>query len=229
MAPAAPVEPVPPGPGSAAPPGHPFLGEDYDPFFASPPPGSETLEPEWPARATAGHDIAELVGELLERSDQLFGVMDTAQVLADEVVERADADAAAVLVPDGQVWRVSAGVGLRPLERRLVLDETHWLVEETAVSGRALLVEDTDIVRQKLAGAPLASWRHLMTLPIGELRAAVILARGGDAGPFRERDLAAVVDPVREAAGLLERAMQTRTLARLMAPLRDADPDPRRR
>jgi hypothetical protein len=150
-------------------------------------------------------------------------------VLADEVVERADADAAAVLVLDGQVWRVSAGVGLRPLERRLVLDDTHWLIEETAIGGRALLVEDTDIVRQKLSGAPLAAWRHLMTLPIGELRAAVILARGGDAGPFRERDLAAVVDPVREAAGLLERALQIRRLARLLAPMRDADQDARRR
>jgi hypothetical protein len=224
--PAPPTSPPPMRP--LAPDGHP-LGEDYDPFFASRPPGLESLQPTWPDREHAGADVAELVEELLERSAQLFGVTDTAQVLADEVVERADADAAAVLVPDGQVWRVSAGVGLRPLERRLVLDDTHWLIEETAIGGRALLVEDTDIVRQKLSGAPLASWRHVMTLPIGELRAAVILARGGDGGPFRERDLAAVVDPVREAAGLLERAMQIRRLARLLAPMRDADPDAARR
>jgi hypothetical protein len=227
--PAAPAQPPSPPPTRPlAPAGHP-LGEDYDPFFASRPPGLESLRQTWPDREHAGADAAELVEELLERSAQLFGVTDTAQVLADEVVERADADAAAVLVLDGQVWRVSAGVGLRPLERRLVLDDTHWLIEETAIGGRALLVEDTDIVRQKLSGAPLASWRHMMTLPIGELRAAVILARGGEAGPFRERDLAAVVDPVREAAGLLERALQVRRLARLLAPMRDADPDARRR
>ena len=206
----------------------PLFGEDYDPFFATRPSGFESLltgGPPPPDRP----GVADLVHELIARAAELFGVTDTGQVLADEIVERADADAAAVLVPDGRLWRVCAGVGLRPLERRLVLDDTHWLIAESALDGRALLIEDTDIVRQKLAGAPLASWRHLMSLPIPDLRSAVIVARGPDAGPFSERDLAAVIDPVREAAGLLERALDVRELARLLAPMRDSENERRSR
>ncbi len=154
----------------------------------------------------------------------MYGVSDTAQLLADEIVELADADAAAVLVPDGGLWRVSGGVGLRPPERRLVLDAGHWLVSEIAVGGRALLVEDTDVVRQRLAGAPLAAWRHLLAVPIPEVRSAVVLARGAEAGAFGERDLAAVIDPVRRSVGLMRNALHTRQLARQLAPLRESDP-----
>lgn len=162
---------------------------------------------------------------LLARSSELYGVLDTAQVLADDVVERADADAAAVLVPDGRVWRVSGGVGLRPLERRLVLEESHWLIAEVAAGGRAVLIEDTDIVRQQLAGAPLAAWRHLLAVPVPEVGAAVVLARGQEAGPFTDGDLTAVVPTVREASTLLGHAIEVRRLARLLSPLREAEGD----
>ncbi|HVN50266.1 MAG TPA: hypothetical protein VMT43_02475, partial [Acidimicrobiales bacterium] len=132
-------------------------------------------------------------------------------------------DAAAVLVPDGTQWRVAGGVGLRPLERRLLLDTSHWLVSEIAVGGRALLIEDTDIVRPRLAGAPLAAWRHLLAVPVPGIRAAVVLARSQEAARFTERDLAAVVPVVAEAGPLLMAALQMRELARVLAPLRDLD------
>jgi hypothetical protein len=168
-------------------------------------------------------DVHAWVRALLDRRSELFGVAETAQVLADEVVERGESDAAAVLVPDGSQWRVSGGVGLRPLERRLVLDTSHWLISEIAVGGRALLIEDTDIVRPRLAGAPLAAWRHLLAVPVPGLRAAVVLARGQEAARFIERDLAAVVPVVAEASPLLTAALQMRELARVLAPLRDVD------
>lgn len=188
-----------------------------------------------PARTTrigpSGHPLApvvttslvSLVAQLTERSGDLYGVADTAQALADEIVERAEADAAAVLVPDGGVWRVSGGVGLRPLERRLVLDASHWLISEIAMGGRALLVEDADGLRPKLAGAPLAAWRHLLAVPVPGVRAAVVLARGYEAGQFGEPDLNAVVEPIRDGAALLQTALQIRHLARLLAPLREID------
>ncbi len=165
-----------------------------------------------------------LVESISERVGELYGVGDTAQLLADEIVEIADADAAAVLVPDGGLWRVSGGVGLRPSERRLVLDAGHWLVAEIAIGGRALLVEDTDIVRPKLAGAPLAAWRHLLAVPIPEVRSAVVLARGYEAGAFSEQDLTALVQPVRRSVSMMRSALMTRQLARLLAPLRESDP-----
>jgi hypothetical protein len=219
-----PVPVIAPTSRSNAPPPEPdlVLGEDYDPFFATAPHGLDDLQPD-PTMRRADASLVELVHQLIERAAELYGVPDTAQVLADEIVERADADAAAVLIPDGAVWRVTAGVGLRPLERRLVLDSSHWLIAEAALQGRALLIEDTDIVRQKIAGAPLAAWRHLMCLPVVDLRSAVVVARSAEAGPFTERDLAAVIDPIREASGLLHRALDVRRLARLLAPLRDLD------
>ncbi len=215
--PALPALPEPPAPLQPPPLPQPITHHDDRP--AEP---AAATEPDSPR--IGRHDSDPLVNGLTERIGDLFGVADTAQALADEIVERADADAAAVLVPDGGVWRVSGGVGLRPLERRLVLDGSHWLVSEIAIGGRALLVEDTDVVRSKLAGAPLAAWRHLLAVPIPEVRAAVVLARGFEAGPFSERDLGAVVEPVREGAVLLQSALQTRHLARLLAPLREVDP-----
>ena len=167
---------------------------------------------------------AELVRLLRERSGDLYSVSDTAQVLADDVIERSDADAAAILVPDGPVWRVSGGVGLRPLERRLELQDSHWLITEIGSAGRAVLIEDTDIIRQELSGAPLAAWRHLLAVPVPDVRGIVVLARGKEAGPFTDRDLSAVIAPVREAAALLAQAVEIRRLARTLSPLRE-NPD----
>ena len=86
-------------------------------------------------------------------------------MLAEDLVERAETDAAAVLVPDGSVWRVNGSVGLRPLEQRTVLDATHWVVTEIALGGQVLLLQETALARPKLAGAPLSTWRHLLAVP----------------------------------------------------------------
>ncbi len=168
---------------------------------------------------------AELVRMLHERASELYSVSDTAQVLAEDVIERASADAAAILVPDGPIWRVSGGVGLRPLERRLELQESHWLISEIGAAGRAVLIEDTDIIREQLSGAPLAPWRHLLAVPVPDVRGIVVLARSKEAGPFTDGDLSAVIAPVREAAGLLSQAVQARRLARMLDPLREANDD----
>jgi CheY-like chemotaxis protein len=168
---------------------------------------------------------AELIRMLHERAGQLYGVSDTSQVLADDLIERASAEAAAVLVPDGAIWRVSGGVGLRPLERRQELAESHWLITEVGSAGRAVLVDDTDIVRQQLAGAPLAAWRHLLAVPVPDVRVIVVLARGEKGGAFTAGDLTAVHTPIRESAVLLAQAIETRRLARALASLREAEPE----
>jgi hypothetical protein len=224
---AEPASPIPPAPTRALAPGRgpfgPFRGRGHDR-------GGERHPGFTPAAGVRSAPMSEqrdevqiAVRALLARRGELFGVTETAQVLADEVVERGESDAAAVLVPDGVRWRVSGGVGLRPLERRLLLDTTHWLISEIAVGGRALLVEDSDIVRPRLAGAPLAAWRHLLAVPVPGIRAAVVLARGQEASRFTEHDLAVVVPVVAEAGPLLSAALEMRELARTLAPLRDVD------
>jgi hypothetical protein len=130
------------------------------------------------------------------------------EALASLLAERGESKAVAVVVPNGGYWEVSGGIGLRAVERRLHLDSSHWLISEIAVAGRALLIEDTDIMRPRLAGAPLAAWRHLLALPTPGLRAAVILARSEEAPRFTERDLVNVVPVVAVAAPLLSAVLQ---------------------
>jgi hypothetical protein len=176
-------------------------------------------QPVRPPSSPAERQIAQqLVLQLIDRGDDLYGVADTAQVLSDDVVERTGADAAAILVPDGAVWRVSGGVGLRPLERRLVLDAAHWLIEQVVGGERPVLVADSDQVRQQLAGAPLAAWRHLLAVPVPAVRAVVLLARGPEAPPFGDEQVQALAGSLDEATALLQSALQLRHLARLLAP-----------
>jgi hypothetical protein len=119
---------------------------------------------------------------------------------------------------------VNGGVGLQPDEHALVLDARHWLVEQVAVVGRALALEDTAEVRRHLAGAPLATWRYLLAVPVPVVRAVVILARGRDLGPFTDTALTALANSLKTAAEQLESAMRTRHLARLLAPLSETTP-----
>ena len=156
------------------------------------------------------------------QADLLFGVPETATVLAVEAAERAGAEACAVLVPDGPRWRVSGGVALRPLEHRLELDEHHWLVREVADARHGVLVQGTDIARRALAGAPLASWENLMAVPVPTVRGVVVLARHAS-DPFTERELDATARTAAEAGPLLAAAVANRALARVLAPLTDVE------
>jgi hypothetical protein len=145
-------------------------------------------------------------------------------VLADEILDRVRAEAVAVVVADGALWRVAGGIGLRPMERRLALPADHWLIAEVSHDGRAVLIGDTDAIRPSLAGAPLAAWHYLLAVPVPGHEAVVLLARGPQAEPFETADVALVAPAVREAAQLLRTALQTRALARRLASLRDLDP-----
>ena len=124
-----------------------------------------------PAAASLPRQTSDAVGKvraLLLEVGVLPRVADTAGVVLSRATEAAAADAAAVLVPDDGVWRVEAGSGLRPLEERLQIDATHWLVTEIAIGRRGLLIKNTDVARNQLAGAPLASWANLLAVPVAE-------------------------------------------------------------
>ena len=114
------------------------------------------------------------------RVGELDGVATTSDVIVKSAAERTGADAGVVLLPDGGHWRVAGGIGLRPVEYRFELGEDSWLVREIALAARGLIVEDTDIARSRLRGAPLASWRHLMAAPVSRVGAVLLLAREDD-------------------------------------------------
>ena len=92
-----------------------------------------------------------------KRSTRYYTLEETAGVIVDDAVVRSFADAGAILVPDGDVWRVAAGVAIRPLEHRLQLTQESWLVENVASAGKGIIIEDSDVARENLRGSPLAS------------------------------------------------------------------------
>jgi hypothetical protein len=84
-------------------------------------------------------------------------------------------------------------------------------------------VEDTDIARSRLAGAPLSSWAHLMAAPLPSVDGIALLARD-EAGPhFTARDLAKASDALHEADPLFASALRLRELARRLSSFADLD------
>lgn len=187
-----------------------------DPAVA-PPPASEP---------TTTADPIDVVRALTLVADQLYGVPETAEVVIADAVERTRADAGALLVPDDRDWRVAGGVGLRPLEHRYELHGESWLVTEIAQGHKGAIIEESDIARERLQGAPLASWRHLLAAPVPDVEALLILARR-DAPPFDENDLAVLAALGAEAGPLLAAAVDTRALARRLWEFRDEADLPR--
>jgi hypothetical protein len=174
-----------------------------------------------PARATRPvEDSTALVRSLTSRVGELFGVQETAAVVLADAVERVGGDAAALLLPDGERWRVAAGHGLKPLEHRFEPGPESWLIAEVARSSHGILIADTDIERRRLAGAPLGSRRHLVAAPIVLVEAVLIVARDTDPG-FENTDVARLASMSDEAGVLLAAALDIRDLARRLLPLAD--------
>lgn len=170
---------------------------------------------EAPPRRRREMEPLDLVRLLLPNAGTLPWVPETSQVVLGQAFTLCRADAGALLLKDGDHWEVTAGAGLRPLEFRVQLTAEHWLVETVCAGERGLLVMDTDIARSHLAGAPLASWRHLLAVPVPSVEGILTLARADDP-PFSDSDLTRVNGLVREAGTALEQAVLVRELARAM-------------
>lgn len=156
-----------------------------------------------------------LVHGLSREASRLTRVHEVAEVVRRRCAGAVPCAASAVLVPDGGVWRVSAGEHLRPLEERLQLGSDHWLVTEVATAKHGLLVTDTDIARSKLSGSPLVSWPNLLALPVEEVGAIVLLARDGKG--FGKGDLTRVRGALGDGGSQLLDAVDVRDLARKLS------------
>lgn len=167
--------------------------------------------------ATPSHrgDPVGLVRGLTTLVDRLTSVPAAAEALRTRCASAVRCEASAVLVPDGSAWRVSAGEHLRPLEERLQIDQTHWLVAEVVKAGHGVIILDTDIARTRLTGAPLASWPNLLALPVTEVGALVLLARQSQ--PFGRGDLTKGQRAIGQAAVDLRAALDVRSLSRALA------------
>jgi hypothetical protein len=191
--------------------------------------GQTTQEPT--PRITAGHaergeDAVDLVRRLSGQLHRLYGVPEVSEVIVTDAVDRTKADAGAILVPDAGDWRVAAGVGLRPLETRYELHDSSWVVQQVAKAHKGVIIQESDVAREQLQGAPLASWRHLLAAPVPDVEAVLLLARREDP-PFDEDDLAVLATLGNEAGPLLSAALETRALARHLYDFRDETDLPR--
>jgi hypothetical protein len=183
---------------------------------------SDPAPPPEDAESAHTQAAAVLVRQLAASVHHLYGVRETAEVVVADAVDRTGAHAGAVLVPDGGQWRVAAGVHLRAHENRYELDADSWLIGEIARGYRGAVIEDTDVARSPLQGAPLASRRHLLAVPVPTVEGLLLVARDEDP-PFTEVDLLMLARVGQEAAPLLSAAVATRELARALAEFRDAD------
>ena len=160
-----------------------------------------------------------MVRDVLPVVGHLSRVPEVAELLRSRCAAAVSCEASAVLVPDGDVWRVSAGAHMRPLEERLQITAEHWLVSEIVRAGHGVLIRDTDVARTRLSGAPLASWPNLLALPIPEVDAIVLLARKTKA--FGRGDLTKGRQAIGQAAIQLREAFDVRSLARALSAFVD--------
>jgi hypothetical protein len=177
-------------------------------------------EPAPPGVTVVRDDPVALVRALRPLVGRLSRVAEVAELVRKRVVTAVPCEASAVLVPDGDVWRVAAGAALRPLEERLQIDAAHWLVSEIVGSGHGILICDTDIARTKLSGSPLAAWPNLLALPVAEVAGVVLLAR--QVKPFSREDVTKAKQAIGPAGLQLSEAVDVRDLARALAPFLDA-------
>ena len=160
---------------------------------------------------------------VLGHAERVYGVPESAAVVLAEARRRVRADAAALLVADGERWRLAATEDVGDAERGEALLPASWLASTIGTARRGLVVEDSELARERLLGAPLARRRHVLASPVWPAPVVLLLARNEDPD-FGEDDVTALVSLAEEAGPLLAAALDARALARTLTPLRDIEP-----
>lgn len=215
----------PASPPSAAPnePTLPLPALMREPTAAAPrePRGNASPPPLPPIPAQPSPKPTDLVRGLRDALPSLEGVASVADDLLRSQLASTASEAGALLVPDGSRWRLVAGQGIRHVEWRLAVSSDSWLIEEVIEQRHGLIVEDTDIARQRLAGVPLASWENLMVGPVLGTAAIVLLARHEP--PYCDDDLQTLTTGGERFRDRLLDALALRELARSLQPFADAE------
>jgi hypothetical protein len=184
----------------------------------SPPPAGPAAALAAPSTSRRASDLARA---LLQHRHELYDVRDACRAMLDDSVVVTDVLAGVVMLPDDGLWRVCAAVGTRPLEWRYVLEPDSWIVTTVVDGERGVIVEDSDIARQRLGGAPLAHHPLLMILPIPGPRGVVVLARESE--PFTETELTSLAAVAAGAGPALSEGLAIRELARSLNEFRGVE------
>lgn len=191
--------------------------------------GSVNVSPDPPAARTHP-PTSGLLRQVLAGAARLPHPGQVAAAIASSVGTVVGADALAVVCRDDGSWGVMAGHGLRTIEWARRMSDNHWLVSQVVHGRQGLVIEDTDIARSRLAGAPLSQWKHLLAASLSPI-AFIVAGRSERRFTVSELTLVArAVDP--DTLDLLGTALDARELARALEHLLDdppaafmADPD----
>lgn len=196
-------------------------GKPAPPPTASPASSPARQQPAVSLPSQRAGTIHDHVRELADALPQLRAVGSVAEELVEAAVAATSSEAGAALVPDGAYWRVAAGVGVRHVEWRLAVAADTWLIDEVVAQRHGIVVEDTDIARQRLSGLPLASWEQLTVVPVRDTDVVVMVAR--HEGAYTEDDVRVLSDLAEGFRASLAEAMALRDLARSLQDFADAD------
>jgi hypothetical protein len=166
-------------------------------------------------------DVYDHVRQLAAAAPQLRGLQDVAEDLLQAAIDAVSSQAGAVLVPDGEYWRVAAGLEVRHVEWRLALPADSWVIDETVGQRHGVIVEGTDIARQRLSGVPLASWDHLIVAAAPNSDVVLLLAREEPA--YTDDDMRGLQATGEKFTKSLRDSIELRELSRSLQRFTDAD------
>jgi hypothetical protein len=149
---------------------------------------------------------------MLTRLDTVPGPGAVSDELATELCAIAEGEAAAVMVAEDGCWRVEGGVGLRPIEYRLTLSSSDWVVAQLSAALPVVAVADTDVVRAQLALTPLARYRSLLAVAFADGDCLGLVGRNH--APFESGEVVAVLHRLRRGSADLAEALDARRVAR---------------
>jgi hypothetical protein len=85
------------------------------------------------------------------------------------------------------------------------------LVSVVSEAQQAVVIEDTDIARQRLANVPLSRFHNLLAVPLPRVQGILVVARDEDA--FEVTDMQSVAEVGEQAQADLAAALLLRTVA----------------
>jgi hypothetical protein len=152
------------------------------------------------------------VHQLMAMTDTLAAPAQVCEELAFVAMEHLECEAVAIIIPDGDAWATASGIGIGARDLRYRLAEEHWFIREVLGRERVKLCDDPDALRDELAGVPLASWPHLVGIPLLEANSILVAARSEQGF---DREVAEVFNEyIGDYVAELAETLETRDVAR---------------
>jgi hypothetical protein len=150
--------------------------------------------------------------QLMAMTDGLDRPFHVAEEISALAVQFLGCDAVAVLIPDGDVWTIAGGIGVKARDTRHRLTEEHWFVREVLGREAPFVIDGDDPDHIELKDVPLGYWGHLAGIPMVDANSIVVAARSDDA--FTLEQVTEFAEGIEEIVAELADALGARDVAR---------------